>query len=81
VNFLARRSLQSVDISGPALFRSITKWQPTFIVDEADDALANNPDLRSVINSDGRAAKVSSVVTPIPTSLNCSVRSRRKSLP
>jgi hypothetical protein len=51
VNFLARRSLQSVDISGPALFRSITKWQPTFIVDEADDALANNPDLRSVINS------------------------------
>src|SRR5262249_37103933 len=51
VNFLARRSLQSVDISGPALFRSITKWQPTFIVDEADDALTNNPDLRSVINS------------------------------
>jgi Protein of unknown function (DUF3631) len=51
VNFLARRGLQSVDIRGPALFRSITKWQPTFIVDEADDALANNPDLRSVINS------------------------------
>jgi Protein of unknown function (DUF3631) len=51
VNFLARRSLQSVDISGPALFRSIAKWQPTLIVDEADDALADNPDLRSVINS------------------------------
>jgi hypothetical protein len=51
LNFLARRSLQSVDISGPALFRSITKWQPTLIVDEADDALADNPDLRSVINS------------------------------
>ena len=32
VNFLARRSLQSVDISGPALFRSIAKWQPTLIV-------------------------------------------------
>src|SRR5262249_56058817 len=48
VNFLARRSLQSVDISGPALFRS---WQPTLIVDEADDALADNADLRSVINS------------------------------
>jgi hypothetical protein len=51
LNFLARRALQSVDISGPALFRSIAKWQPTLIVDEADDALADNPDLRSVINS------------------------------
>jgi putative DNA primase/helicase len=51
VNFLTRRSLQSVDISGAALFRSIAKWQPTFIVDEADDALADNIDLRSVINS------------------------------
>ena len=51
LNFLVRRALQSVDISGPALFRSIAKWQPTLIVDEADDALADNPDLRSVINS------------------------------
>ena len=51
LNFLARRSLQSVDISGPALFRSIAKWQPCLIVDEADDALSDNPDLRSVINS------------------------------
>jgi hypothetical protein len=44
INFLARRSLQSVDISGAALFRSIAKWQPTFIVDEADDALSENID-------------------------------------
>src|SRR5262249_19389000 len=51
VNFLARRSLQSVDITGAALFRSIAKWQPTLIVDEADDALADNVDLRSGINS------------------------------
>ena len=51
INFLARRSLQSVDISGAALFRSITKWEPTLIVDEADDALVDNADLRSVINS------------------------------
>jgi hypothetical protein len=51
INFLARRAMQIVDTSGPALFRSITKWQPTLIVDEADDALADNPDLRSVINS------------------------------
>jgi hypothetical protein len=51
VNFLARRSLQSVDITGAALFRSLAKWQPTMIIDEADDALKNNIDLRSVINS------------------------------
>ena len=51
LNFLARRSLQSVDISGPALFRSIAKWEPCLIVDEADDALGDNPDLRSVVNS------------------------------
>jgi hypothetical protein len=51
VNFLARRSLQSVDITGAALFRSLAKWQPTMIIDEADDALKDNIDLRSVINS------------------------------
>jgi len=51
VNFLARRSLQSVGITGAALFRSLAKWQPTMIVDEADDALNDNVDLRSVINS------------------------------
>jgi|GEM_PF-268407 len=51
LNFLTRRSLQSVDISGPALFRSITKWQPTLVVDEADKTLTNNQDLCAVINS------------------------------
>lgn len=51
LNFLMRRSLASVEISGPALFRSITKWQPTLIVDEADKAFVKNDDLRSVINS------------------------------
>jgi uncharacterized protein DUF3631 len=51
IGFLARRSLLSVSISGPALFRSIAKWQPTFIVDEADTALATNTDLKEVVNS------------------------------
>jgi putative DNA primase/helicase len=51
VNFLVRRGMTSVDASGPALFRSIKKWSPCFVVDEADDALKDNPDLRSVINS------------------------------
>jgi hypothetical protein len=51
INFLARRPIASVDITGPALYRSIDKWQPTFIVDEADTAFVHNDDLRSVINS------------------------------
>jgi hypothetical protein len=51
VAFLVRRSLLSVGISAAALYRSIEKWNPTFVVDEADDAFVDNPDLRQVINS------------------------------
>jgi hypothetical protein len=51
ISFLVRRALNSVEISGAALFRSIAKWQPTIILDEADDVLNNNADLRSVLNS------------------------------
>jgi hypothetical protein len=51
LNFLACRGLQSVSISGPALFRSITKWSPTLAVDEADSAFVKNDDLRDVINA------------------------------
>jgi hypothetical protein len=51
LGFLARRTLSSVSISGPALFRSLVKWQPTFIIDEADTALVNNADLKEVVNS------------------------------
>jgi hypothetical protein len=41
----------------PPLFRSIAKWEPCLIVDEADDALSDNPDLRNVINSGWTAVK------------------------
>lgn len=51
LGFLVRRGMPSVEISGPALFRSIKKWEPCFIVDEADEAFNKNPDLRSVVNS------------------------------
>jgi putative DNA primase/helicase len=51
VGYLARRALLSVSISGPALFRSIEKWQPAFVIDEADTVFKNNDDLREVINS------------------------------
>jgi Protein of unknown function (DUF3631)/Bifunctional DNA primase/polymerase, N-terminal len=51
IAFLVRRSLLSVGVSAAALYRSIEKWNPTFVVDEADDAFVDNPDLRQVINS------------------------------
>jgi Protein of unknown function (DUF3631) len=51
VSFLARCGLPNVSISGPALFRSIEKWTPCFIIDEADTTLVDNDDLRAVMNS------------------------------
>jgi uncharacterized protein DUF3631/Toprim domain-containing protein len=51
VSFLVRCGLPNVSISGPALFRSISKWSPCLVIDEADTALVNNEDLRAVINS------------------------------
>jgi Protein of unknown function (DUF3631) len=51
ISFLVRRSFLGVSVSAAALFRSIEKWSPTFVIDEADDAFVDSPDLRSVINS------------------------------
>lgn len=51
VSFLARNGMSSVSITGPALFRSIEKWAPTFLIDEADTAFINNDDLKEVVNS------------------------------
>jgi len=51
IGFLAPRSLSSVGISPAALYRSIEKWQPTLMIDEADNAFVQNEDLRAVVNS------------------------------
>jgi putative DNA primase/helicase len=51
LQFLVRRALMSVSISGPALFRSIEKFGPTIMLDEADTALVRNEDLKEVVNS------------------------------
>jgi hypothetical protein len=51
IGFLARRSLLSVGISAAALYRSIEKWHPSFVIDECDEAFVDNPELRQVINS------------------------------
>jgi putative DNA primase/helicase len=56
VSFLAPRAICTVDISRGALYRAIQRWQPSFVIDEFDDVLAdkgdaNKSELRSVINS------------------------------
>ena len=45
------RSVLGTGISEAALFRSIEKWQPTIIADEADVLLVDNEPLRAVINT------------------------------
>jgi putative DNA primase/helicase len=51
VGFLAHRSLLSVSISAAALYRSVEKWKPTLVIDEADTEFSRNDDLRAVVNS------------------------------
>ena len=57
LSFLMPRAIASVDISKAALYRSIQLWQPSFLIDEFDQVLANASkdesaqELRSVINS------------------------------
>jgi hypothetical protein len=51
LGFLIRRSLLSVSVSAAALYRSIEKWQPSFVIDEADAIFRDNELLREVINA------------------------------
>ena len=51
---VARRPLESVNISPSATFRTIEAVQPTLLVDEADTLLRENEELRSVLNSGHR---------------------------
>ena len=48
---LCRDPLLASSITPSALFRSIEKWKPTLILDEADTFLRENEDLRGLINS------------------------------
>ena len=50
---LAPRAIASVEISTAGLYRSIERWQPSFVIDEFDSVLSNDDkaELRSIINS------------------------------
>jgi len=48
---LVPKALGVENITAPALFRTIELARPTLIIDEADTFLAENPELRGIINS------------------------------
>ena len=51
VEGLVNKPLLASNISPSAFFRSIEKYQPCIIVDEADTFIKNNDELRGIINS------------------------------
>jgi len=48
---LCHKALPTSNITPAALFRSIDKWMPTLLVDEADSFLKDNEELRGILNS------------------------------
>ena len=50
----AQRAVSASNITAAALFRIVEKFSPTLLVDEADTFLADNDELRGVINSGHR---------------------------
>lgn len=48
---LVRKPLATSSVSAAALFRSIEKWTPTLLIDEADTFLKEDDELRGVLNA------------------------------
>jgi hypothetical protein len=48
---LVRRPLSTTNVTAAALFRTIEKFQPTLLVDEADTFLKEREELRGILNS------------------------------
>lgn len=48
---LVNRSMSASSFTPAAIYRSIEKWQPTLLIDEADTFMRDNEALRGVINS------------------------------
>ena len=51
VQNLTPRALRADNVSTAAIFRTIDKWHPTFLIDEADTFLKPNQELRGVLDS------------------------------
>ena len=51
LSWLVRRSLPASSVSPAVVFRSVEKWKPTLVIDEADTFLADNNELRGILNA------------------------------
>ncbi len=51
VAHIVRRPLSATDVSEAAIFRTIGRYQPTLLIDEADQLFAKNRDLTGIVNS------------------------------
>jgi putative DNA primase/helicase len=51
---LVRRALSAANVTPAAIFRVVETHQPTLLIDEADTFLANNDELRGILNSGHR---------------------------
>jgi putative DNA primase/helicase len=54
VSRLVRRPLSASNITPAAIFRSVEKYGPTLLIDEADSFLQGNEELRGILNSGHR---------------------------
>lgn len=61
---VVRKPLSASNITAAALFRSIEKWGPTLLVDEADTFLKDKEELRGVINA-GHTRSTSFVIRTV----------------
>ena len=51
IGLLCHKPLPASNITAAALFRSIDKWSPTLLIDEADSFMKDNEELRGVVNA------------------------------
>ena len=51
ISALVPRSLSAVNLTAATLYRTVSKYRPSLLIDEADTFLAGRDDLRGVINS------------------------------
>jgi putative DNA primase/helicase len=56
VGGLVPRRIDAANITAAALFRTVEKWRPSLLIDEADTFLAENDGLRGILNSGHRKA-------------------------
>jgi hypothetical protein len=61
---LVPRGLLAASITPAGVFRTIEKFHPTLLIDEADTFLGDNPELRGVLNA-GHTRKTAIIIRPV----------------